>query len=68
MNKTKATTFPVMLNKETADLLKEVKAVIERRMGFAPTNGQAIRHLIIAFYGQGELPFAEGDFQLKEKM
>ena len=53
MNKTKPPTHPIMLNQETYDLLQFVKVELERLTGFEPTNGQAIRHLIVAFYGEG---------------
>ncbi len=56
----KSTTYSVMLNKETFDLLRDVKVELGKRMGFEPTNGQAIRHLIATFYGEGEKPSTQG--------
>jgi len=49
-----------MLNKETFDLLRDVKVELAKRMGFEPTNGQAIRHLITTFYGEVEKPSTQG--------
>ncbi len=61
MNKTKPPTHPIMLNQETYDLLQFVKVELERLTGFEPTNGQAIRHLIVAFYGEGGNPQLKGN-------
>jgi hypothetical protein len=52
---TKPAGYSVILNKETFDLLQGVKIDIAERMGFEPTNGQAIRHLIAVFYGEAEI-------------
>ena len=52
---TKPAGYSVILNKETFDLLHGVKIDIADRMGFEPTNGQAIRHLIAVFYGEAEI-------------
>ncbi len=51
----KAAGYSVILNKETFDLLRDVKIDLTKRMGFEPTNGQAIRHLIAVFYGEAEI-------------
>ena len=51
----KAAGYSVILNKETFDLLRDVKVDLTKRMGFEPTNGQAIRHLIAVFYGEAEI-------------
>lgn len=42
--------YIVNLNKETHDLLMEVKEVLKGRLGFEPTNGQVVRHLIAHFF------------------
>ena len=49
------TGYSITLNKETFDLLRDVKVDLTKRMGFEPTNGQAIRHLIAVFYGEAEI-------------
>ena len=35
--------YSVALNKETYDLLQEVKTALVDRLGFEPTNGQVVR-------------------------
>jgi hypothetical protein len=47
--------FNIVLNKETFDLLSEVKVDLAKRLGFEPTNGQAVRHLIAVFFGEAEI-------------
>lgn len=42
--------FSVTLNKETYDLLIAVKTTLTEKLGFEPTNGQVVRHLIAVFY------------------
>lgn len=43
--------FSVRLNKETFDLLLEVRDELGAKLGFIPTNGQVVRHLIAFYYG-----------------
>ena len=52
---TKPVQFQIVLNKETFDLLSDVKVDLAKRLGFEPTNGQAVRHLIAVFYGEAEI-------------
>jgi hypothetical protein len=40
----------VNLNKETFDLLKQIQQELDLSMGFEPTLGQVIRHLIMSYY------------------
>jgi hypothetical protein len=42
--------YSVTLNKETYDLLMSVKGSLVEQLGFEPTNGQVVRHLIAVFY------------------
>ena len=42
--------FQVNLNKETYELLQEVKAQLLEELGFEPTNGQVVRHLIANYF------------------
>jgi hypothetical protein len=42
--------YSVTLNKETYDLLMSVKGTLVEQLGFEPTNGQVVRHLIAVFY------------------
>ncbi len=44
--------FSVNLNKETFDLLQKVRDDLTDKLGFAPTNGQVIRHLISIYFGE----------------
>lgn len=48
--KQSAAGYSVSLNKETYDLLMEVKATLTDKLGFEPTNGQVVRHLIASFF------------------
>jgi hypothetical protein len=48
--------FTVVLNKDTYDLLLQVKDDLDKRLGFVPTNGQVVRHLISLYFGEAELP------------
>lgn len=41
--------FTVNLNRDTYDLLKEVQASLTVSLGFEPTLGQVVRHLIAVF-------------------
>lgn len=44
--------FSVTLNKETYDLLVQVKDELTTKLGFEPTNGQVVRHLISIYFGE----------------
>lgn len=44
--------FSVTLNKETYDLLIQVKEELTSKLGFEPTNGQVVRHLISIYFGE----------------
>jgi hypothetical protein len=48
--KQQPTGYSVTLNKETYDLLIEVKVALTNKLGFEPTNGQVVRHLIAHFF------------------
>lgn len=48
--KQSAAGYIVNLNKETYDLLMEVKESLANKLGFEPTNGQVVRHLIAHFF------------------
>lgn len=50
--KNATTGFSVTLNKETFDLLVQVKGELMDKLGFEPTNGQVIRHLISIYFGE----------------
>ena len=47
---TRVSDFQVTLNKETYELLQEVKAQLLEELGFEPTNGQVVRHLIANYF------------------
>ena len=44
--------FTVTLNKETFELLQKVKDDLVVKLGFEPTNGQVVRHLISIYFGE----------------
>lgn len=44
--------FAVKLNRETWDLLIQVRAELGKKLGFEPTNGQVVRHLISIYFGE----------------
>ena len=44
--------FSVTLNKETFELLQRVKDDLVQKLGFEPTNGQVVRHLISIYFGE----------------
>ena len=50
--KNNAPGFSVTLNKETYDLLIQVKEELTSKLGFEPTNGQVVRHLISVYFGE----------------
>ena len=41
--------FQIILNKDTFELLQVVKAQLLEELGFEPTNGQVVRHLIATY-------------------
>jgi hypothetical protein len=41
--------FQIILNKDTFELLQKVKAQLLEELGFEPTNGQVVRHLITTY-------------------
>lgn len=52
--KTSAQNFVVTLNQETFELLQEVREELVAKLGFQPTNGQVVRHLIAFYNGEAE--------------
>lgn len=44
--------FTVNLNRDTYDLLCDVQANLAIQLGFLPTLGQTVRHLIAAYRGE----------------
>lgn len=47
----KEPTYTVNLNRETHDLLQKVRGELNAALGFEPTNGQVVRHLIALYFG-----------------
>ena len=45
--------YAVNVNRETFELLQKVRQELSADLGFEPTNGQVIRHLI-SIYFKGE--------------
>lgn len=52
--KTKLLNYNVTLNKETYELLQDVKNDLMVNLGFEPTNGQVVRHLASAYFEKKE--------------
>ena len=52
--KTSAQNFVVTLNQETFELLQEVREELVAKLGFQPTNGQVVKHLIAFYNGEAE--------------
>jgi hypothetical protein len=46
--------YNVALNKETYDLLQDVKNDLMLNLGFEPTNGQVVRHLATVYFDRKE--------------
>jgi hypothetical protein len=46
--------YSVTLNKETYDLLQDVKNDLMLNLGFEPTNGQVVRHLATVYFERKE--------------
>lgn len=44
--------YTVNLNKDTYDLLQKVREDMVLKLGFEPTNGQVVRHLISIYFGE----------------
>ncbi len=49
-----AQNFVVTLNQETFELLQEVREELVAKLGFQPTNGQVVKHLIAFYNGEAE--------------
>ena len=41
--------FQKILNKDTFELLQKVRTQLFEELGFEPTNGQVVRHLIVTY-------------------
>jgi hypothetical protein len=41
--------FQIILNKDTFELLQKVRTQLFEELGFEPTNGQVVRHLIVTY-------------------
>lgn len=52
--KTSAQQYMVTLNQETFELLQEVREELVAKLGFQPTNGQVVKHLIAFYNGEAE--------------
>lgn len=46
--------FVITLNQETFELLQEVRDELVAKLGFQPTNGQVVKHLIAFYNGEAE--------------
>jgi len=46
----KESAYMVNLNRETFELLQQVQQELSTDLGFEPTNGQVIRHLISIYF------------------
>jgi hypothetical protein len=46
--------FVITLNQETFELLQEVREELVAKLGFQPTNGQVVKHLIAFYNGEAE--------------
>ena len=44
--------YSIRLNHETWILLMKVRDDLVATLGFVPTNGQVVRHLIASYYGE----------------
>jgi len=54
----KESLYAINLNRETFDLLQDVRGELTASLGFKPTNGQVIRHLIALYFNETEWPTA----------
>jgi hypothetical protein len=50
----KESLYAINLNRETFDLLQDVRRALTTSLGFEPTNGQVVRHLIAIFFDETE--------------
>jgi hypothetical protein len=50
----KESLYAINLNRETFDLLQSVRKEMTASLGFEPTNGQVVRHLIAIFFNETE--------------
>jgi hypothetical protein len=50
----KETLYTINLNRETFDLLQDVRRALTASLGFEPTNGQVVRHLTALFFNETE--------------
>jgi hypothetical protein len=46
--------YVVTLNQETFELLQKVREELVSQLGFQPTNGQVVRHLIAFYNGMAD--------------
>ena len=52
----------VSLNRETYELLQQVQRELQLKLGFEPTNGQVVRHLLAVYYSEeDDLNYGESD-------
>ena len=54
----KESSYSVNLNRETYDQLQKVRGELTSSLGFEPTNGQVVRHLIALYFNETEWPTA----------
>jgi hypothetical protein len=54
----KESSYSVNLNRETYDQLQKVRGELASSLGFEPTNGQVVRHLIALYFNETEWPTA----------
>jgi len=50
----KESLYAINLNRETFDLLQDVRRALTTSLGFEPTNCQVVRHLIAIFFDETE--------------
>ena len=50
----KESLYAINLNRETFDLLQDVRGELTASLGFEPTNGQVVRHLIALYFNETE--------------
>jgi len=50
----KESNYTINLNRETFDLLQDVRRALTASLGFEPTNGQVVRHLVAVFFNETE--------------
>jgi|APGre2960657404_1045060.scaffolds.fasta_scaffold238044_1 hypothetical protein len=55
MNQKQAPSYEVKLNRETYDLLRQVKKQLTDELGFAPTMGQVIKHALVKAYPEAQV-------------